>query len=123
MEIEMSALPKTWILDIDGTIVKHNGYQMDGEDTLLDGVKDFLKQIRDDDMVVFVTSRKKEYKEQTEFFLRKNNIRFDYVIYEAPFGERIVVNDKKPSGLNMAYAINVERNCVCNNIIKINDKL
>ena len=35
MEIEMSILPKTWILDLDGTIVKHNGYIEDGFDTLL----------------------------------------------------------------------------------------
>jgi len=26
-----------------------------------------------------------------------------------PFGERILVNDKKPSGLKTAYAINKER--------------
>ena len=34
----LSTLPKTWILDLDGTIVKHNGYKMDGVDTLLPGV-------------------------------------------------------------------------------------
>lgn len=109
MELEMSALPKTWVLDLDGTIVKHNGYKVDGKDTLLDGVREFLSQIRSDDMVIFVTSRKKEYKDITENFLIENNIRFDYIIYEAPYGERILVNDRKPSGLQMAYAINTER--------------
>ena len=38
-EIVMSTLPKTWILDLDGTVVKHNGYKIDGEDTLLSGAK------------------------------------------------------------------------------------
>ena len=40
--IEVSALPKTWIMDIDGTICKHNGYKIDGHDTLLPGAKDFF---------------------------------------------------------------------------------
>lgn len=123
MEIEMTSLPKTWILDIDGTIVKHNGYKIDGKDSLLDGIKGFLSQIKDEDMVIFVTSRKREYKEQTESFFRQNNIRFDYIIYEAPYGERIVVNDKKPSGRDMAYAFNVDRNRLCKDYIKFNDKL
>lgn len=39
---EFSPLAKTWILDIDGTIVKHNGYKIDGYDTLLEGVKEFF---------------------------------------------------------------------------------
>ena len=38
-----------------------------------------------------------------------NNIRYDYIITDLPFGERILVNDNKPSGLSMAYAINKVR--------------
>lgn len=120
MEIEMSDLPKTWILDLDGTIVKHNGYKIDGKDSLLDGAEEFLSQIQEEDMVIFVTSRKMEFRESTEEFLRKNQIRFDHIIYEAPYGERILVNDRKPSGLDMAYAINTTRNICCREIIKIN---
>ena len=48
----MSALPKTWILDLDGTIVKHNGYKIDGKDSLLSGAKEFLNQIQEEDMVI-----------------------------------------------------------------------
>ena len=55
--LAMSALGKTWILDLDGTIVKHNGYKIDGHDTLLEGAKEFLGTIGESDMVVFVTSR------------------------------------------------------------------
>ncbi|MCR4797569.1 MAG: HAD family acid phosphatase [Lachnospiraceae bacterium] len=109
MELRMSSLPKTWILDLDGTIVKHNGYKIDGADSLLPGAENLLEQIGVEDCVIFVTSRKLEYKESTEDFLRKHAIRFDHIIYEAPYGERILINDKKPSGLPMAYAINTTR--------------
>lgn len=107
--VVMSALPKTWILDLDGTIVKHNGYKTDGHDTLLDGAKEFLDSIGPDDMVIFVTSRTKEFAEATETFLRGNGIRFDAIVYGAPYGERILVNDNKPSGLGMAYAFRKAR--------------
>lgn len=123
MELEMSALPKTWILDLDGTVVKHNGYKNDGKDTLLDGAKEFLSQIHDEDMVIFVTSRKKEYSSITEKFLKENQIRYDHIIYEAPYGERILVNDRKPSGLKMAYAIDTERDVVTDRVIVINQNI
>ena len=38
----LSTLPKTWILDLDGTVVKHNGYKLDGKDTLLIRAKEYL---------------------------------------------------------------------------------
>ena len=44
-KIRVSSLGKTWILDIDGTIVKHNGYKIDGEDSFLPGAEEFLKNI------------------------------------------------------------------------------
>lgn len=37
--LTLSTLPKTWIFDLDGTLVKHNGYKIDGHDTLLERVK------------------------------------------------------------------------------------
>lgn len=120
MELVLSALPKTWILDLDGTIVKHNGYKLDGKDTLLDGAKEFLSQIQPEGMVIFVTSRKKEYMDITEKFLSEKNIRYDHIIYEAPYGERILVNDRKPSGLKMAYAIDSERDVAAKDKIIIN---
>lgn len=107
--IEVSTLGKTWIFDIDGTIVKHNGYKIDGVDTFLDGAKEFLQNIPETDMVIFLTARKKEYAELTEQFLAENNIRYDTIIYEAPYGERILVNDSKPSGLKTAIALCTER--------------
>ena len=108
--IKLSTLNKTWLLDLDGTIVKHNGYKTDGHDTLLDGAKEFLDSIPNEDMIIFITSRTEEYSGQTEDFLRKNKIRFEHIIFGAPYGERILINDKKASGLPTAVAINTERN-------------
>jgi len=110
MELIMSQLPKTWIIDLDGTILKHNGYKNDGKDTLLENAKLFLDEIKAEDMIIIITSRKNKYKKETEQFLEENGIRYDYIIFEAPYGERIVVNDNKESGLKMAYAICGKRN-------------
>lgn len=106
----LSTLPKTWIFDLDGTIVKHNGYKLDGADTLLEGAKAYLDGIPDQDKIVILTSRTEEYRRQTLAFLREQGIRYDEILFGMPMGERIVVNDKKPSGLEMAVALNVERN-------------
>lgn len=104
-EIVLSTLPHTWIFDIDGTLVKHNGYLTAEGDTLLDGVTEFLATIPEKDMIILLTARPSEFRSITEKFLRENNIRYDHIIFDAPVGERIVINDNKPSGLIMAYAI------------------
>ncbi len=122
-DITLSNLNKTWIFDIDGTIVKHNGYKIDGYDTLLEGAKEFFDNIPQDDMVILLTSRTDEYKDMTINFLEKNNIRYNHIIFNAPFGERIIINDAKPSGLKMSYAINSERDKFFEDKIVIDDKL
>ena len=111
-ELVLSTLGHTWILDLDGTIVKHNGYKIDGEDSFLPGAKEFLSSIPEKDMIVFLTSRTDEYRKDTEKFLKKNDIRYDHIIFNAPYGERILINDDKPSGLKMGMAINKERDAI-----------
>lgn len=107
--IKVSALAKTWVLDIDGTIVKHNGYKIDGYDSFLPGAKEFLQSIPTEDMIIFITARTDDCRKMTVDFLQTNGIRYDQIIFNAPYGERILVNDRKPSGLNMSVAINTER--------------
>lgn len=107
--IRVSTLEKTWILDLDGTIVKHNGYKLDGRDVLLPGTEEFLANIRPNDMVIFITSRTEECREMTLEFLKEHRIRYDHIIFNAPYGERILVNDCKPSGLPTAIAVNTQR--------------
>ncbi len=105
----LSELGHTWIFDLDGTLVKHNGYLIDGKDSFLPGAKEFLNTIPEQDMILFLTSRKKQYENTTREFLREQNVRYDYIIFEAPYGERILINDKKKSGLKTAVAVNQDR--------------
>ena len=105
----LSTLPKTWIFDLDGTLLKHNGYKEDGIDTVLQGVKEYLSRIPSEDKIVILTSRKEAYREQTMLFLAQEGIRYDEILFNMPVGERIVVNDRKPSGLDMAVAVNLDR--------------
>ena len=109
-EIVLSTLHKTWIFDLDGTLVKHNGYLIDGVDTLLPGVREYLTELPAEDKILIVTSRTEEYRQMTELFLAENGIRYDTILYGMPLGERILVNDAKPSGLQTAYAFNLKRN-------------
>lgn len=117
----LSKLGHTWILDLDGTVVKHNGYKIDGADTFLDGAKDFLQNIPAKDMIIFVTSRTDNERELTENFLAKNNIRYDAIIYNAPYGERILLNDNKPQGLITALAVERRRD-IWDNLVVIEDE-
>ena len=121
--LEFSPLNKTWILDIDGTLVKHNGYKIDGHDTLLDGVKEFFENLNPHDKVVMLTARKEEYLENLKKFLKANNLRYDYLLTDMPMGERILVNDRKPSGLDMAFAINKNRDSELEINYRINEEL
>ena len=109
-KIILSSLPHTWIFDIDGTLLKHNGYMTEEGDSLLDGVAEFFASIPAEDMIILLTARPSMYREVTEKFFVENNIRYDYIIFDVPVGERILVNDTKPSGLKTAYAIERIRN-------------
>lgn len=122
-KIIVSPLPKTWVLDLDGTVVKHNGYKLDGHDTFLPGAKKFLANIPPEDMVIFVTSRTEEYRQITKNFLRKNHVRYDHIVFGAPYGERILVNDRKPSGLEMAVAVNPRRDEFMDTTFKVDETL
>ena len=38
---------------------------------------------------------------------------YNFIIFNAPYGERILMNDDKPSGLRMGVAINIKRDTKC----------
>lgn len=111
--VVMTTLGKTWLLDLDGTLVKHNGYKIDGRDSLLPEVERLLAQIHPEDTVILLTSREEEQREETEAFLHEHGIRYDHIIFGLPYGERVLVNDRKPSGREMAFAINTQRDHIC----------
>ena len=108
---ELSTLAHTWFIDLDGTIVKHEGLWEDGHDSLLPGTLEFLASIPEQDVVIFTTAREEYFREATMVELARLGItRHDHIIFNLPVGERIVVNDIKPTGLQTAIAWNLRRN-------------
>ena len=60
--------------------------------------------------VLILTARERAAQKQTEKFLIENDIKYNQILFEMPMGERILINDDKPSGLRCAYAITPTRN-------------
>lgn len=123
MNLELSPLGHSWFLDLDGTILKHNGYKLDGADSFLPGAKEFLAGLPEEDVVIFATSRALEQKEDTEAFLQQHSVKFHQIVYGLPYGERILLNDKKPSGLETAFAINGTRDVFPELTVEVNPLL
>ena len=124
MKIKISKnLSHTWLIDLDGTIVKHNYYLSNNKDLFLKGVRVFLKKIPKNDVIIFLTSRKKKFKKSTISFLLKNKVRFNSIIFDLPFGERILMNDIKPKNkLKTAISINLKRDLGLSKFQIINEK-
>lgn len=121
-DLKLSSLPKTWIFDLDGTILVHNGYK-NGGDRILPGVKEFFDKIPETDHILILTARKEEVLESTIGFLKDNGIRYNNILADIPFGERILLNDMKDSGLKTAYAINLKRDEGLNFSVYIDEDL
>lgn len=120
--LKLSSLPKTWIFDLDGTILVHNGYK-NGGDRILPGVKEFFDNIPETDHILILTARKEEVLESTIEFLKDNGIRYNNILADIPFGERILLNDMKDSGLKTAYAVNLKRDEGLNFSVYIDEDL
>lgn len=118
LQKKLSNLPKTWLIDLDGTIIKHNSH-IKGKNIILKKVKSFWKKIPSKDKIVLLTAREKKYKKTTVNFLKENNLKFDHIIFDLNFGERILLNDMKPDGLLTAYSHNFKRNEGLGEFIKI----
>ena len=121
-DLKLSSLPKTWIFDLDGTILVHNGYK-NGGDRILSGVKEFFDKIPETDHILILTARKEEVLESTIEFLKDNGIRYNNILADIPFGERILLNDMKDSGLKTAYAVNLKRDEGLNFSVYIDEDL
>ena len=48
-KVQLSPMQKTWILDLDGTIVVHDGPYILGRDQFLPGAEEFLASIPPND--------------------------------------------------------------------------
>jgi hypothetical protein len=106
--LRLSPLGHTWVIDLDGTVLRHNGY-MDGRDQLLPGVADFWAAIPPDDYILLLTARTEDHRAATLGFLRAHGLRFNQALFGLPVGERVLINDAKPSGMITALAVNVVR--------------
>ena len=113
--LRLSTLPKTWILDLDGLLVPHNGH-LSGPDRLLPGVADFVKKIGPHDKVVLLSSRDPSLQDAAIAFLKNAGIHAAGAVFGLPHGERILFNDRKPSGLATAHAVNLDRDQGLENI-------
>lgn len=106
--LEMSCLSKSWFVDIDGVLAEHNAY-LHGKDVWLDSSLKFLESLSSGDKIILTTSRKPEDVTSLVAELKSRGIEVHSVITELPHGERIVVNDSKPSGLRTAFSIPLQR--------------
>ena len=61
-------LNHTWLIDLDGTLVKHNYYLSNKNDLFLKGARNFLKKIPKNDLIIFLTSRKKKIQKINNYF-------------------------------------------------------
>lgn len=98
MHMTLSPLRKTWIFDLDGTLVEHNGYKA-GRDRILPGVREFLRKIPGDDCIMILTAREHEAAEKTEQFLKEEGIRYTHV-------PEIAIEELKHLGIIPGIAIN-----------------
>ena len=107
-KLRVSRLNHTWLIDVDGNILRHNGH-LSGGDELLPGVVEFWAQIPAGDTIVLLSARAHDHQAATLHFLDKQGLRYDHAVFGLPTGERILINDSKPSGLPTALAVNLAR--------------
>jgi hypothetical protein len=106
--LTLSSLAHTWLIDFDGTVVRHNGH-LTGKDELLDGVEAFWASIPAGDTVVLMSARPIDRSEAALALMARHGLRVDRLLFGLPTGERILINDAKPSGLVTALAVNLVR--------------
>lgn len=106
--LRLSTLPHTWLIDVDGVVVPHNGH-LRGDETLLPGVRELWATIPAGDRIVLLSARGEEHRVATLALMAAQGLRVDHTLFGLPPGERILINDTKPGGLRTALALNVAR--------------
>lgn len=113
--MSLDSIPETIILDIDGTILKHQGdlYNINlNIPELLPGVKEkFDEWDKASCKIILISGRRESMRAVTEQHLRSLGLFWDQLILGAGRGRRILVNDMKPSSSEpTAVAVNLIRN-------------
>jgi len=104
----LSPLPHTWLIDVDGTVLAHNGY-LRGQDVVLPGVSAFWGRIPAHDHIILLSARPETMRQATLSTISAAGLRYDKAIFSLPTGERVLINDNKPSGLATALAVTLDR--------------
>ena len=111
----MTYYPKTYFLDIDGTLLKHLN---DFQDTIhleelpiLPGVTEKVGQWHcKGHTIVITTGRAESMRAATELQLQNAGIVYDQLVMGLTNGVRILINDYVPDTPRKAFARNVRRN-------------
>jgi hypothetical protein len=124
----------TVFLDIDGTLVKHQGtleemiYQFDcypdytpyPSDYILPGVVDKINEwYRNKYYIVLTSARPEDTRFMTERMLHKHGIKYHQLVMGLTNGIRYLINDSKPyvdGMIGTAHAITVKRDTGLGNI-------
>ena len=113
MKLEMPANRKTYLLDIDGTLIRHKNNLADmirGDMDVLDGTVEKLLQWRmGGHYIILTTARPEGVRSSTEKQLHAAGIFYDQLVMGLPTGPRVIVNDIKPDGMETAHAVNIVR--------------
>lgn len=111
-------MPKTFFIDIDGTIVPNltNDQidqiiltQPDYLEELLPGVHHFFSSLKPDDTIIFTTARLESHRSFTEKTLKTHGISYHSLIMGLSCGERVLINDTPNVFYQKAVAVNVLR--------------
>jgi histidinol phosphatase-like enzyme len=113
---------KTIICDIDGTLVEHeiptSNTSLNKKLKLLPGT---LEKLLEWDIkgynIILITGRRESMRKATITQLSELGIIYDQLIMGIGGGPRILINDNKPDGKEVAFAYNIERNKGINDII------
>lgn len=106
---------KTILCDIDGTLLFHKknlSSMIREKPIVLDGVVEKLLEWREKDYyIILTTARPEGSRSETIRQLNEVGIFYDQLVMGLTVGPRVVINDRKPSGLETAHAICLERDC------------
>jgi len=104
---------KTLFIDIDGTILKHQGSFSDicmKEATLLPGTRERMNEwCSKEYKIILTTARRESMRNMTELQLNQLGVPYDQLVMGLSKGNRIVVNDRRPNGNDTAFAVNIDR--------------
>ena len=104
---------KTLFIDIDGTLLEHKGTFSDislKEASILPGVREKMNEwCSKEYSIILTTARRESLREVTQAQLAKLGIPYDSLVMGISKGGRFIINDRRPSGKDTAFAVNVDR--------------